>query len=257
MKQIFIIVSIILFTLSMYAQNKPIHTLDATLGYNHGYFKDLNYSPLNYTTNGGIINFDYQRRNIKKGHLLNVGLDFNANQISSDVATYYRANYLIANINLSYLKRVTSIKNNFLLYVGGQYHTNLNFVLFSGTEAFSFLFAHSLDLSIYGEFAIKNKHHINTRISLPVITQLVRPPHAGFDKEVIEKQSQPLRFVFDGSPTFVNNYTAFFWSNEYHYNLNTKWDFVAQYDLIYQSTPIVKQSKTLNNQIQFGVTYKF
>jgi len=60
-------------TILLHAQEKvpkSTHEVGASIGYNAGWFKDLNFSPIHYTQGGFLIGLDYRKVKINNGNSL-------------------------------------------------------------------------------------------------------------------------------------------------------------------------------------------
>lgn len=123
-------IAMIFATTNSYGQqaNFSNKALGITIGYNYGYFKDLNYSPLNYQQKGLAIAFDYTIPNRRNGDLLNFHLGFSPNTIETATAEYFTADYYNGTLQFDYLKKLQTKNAKLRTYLGGQFNTNNTFV---------------------------------------------------------------------------------------------------------------------------------
>ena len=103
----------------------PQKELGITIGYNYGYFKDLNYSPLNYQQKGVVIAFDYTFFNKRNSDLMNIHLGFTPNKVETNTAEYFTADFYNGVIQFDYLKKLNITKNKLTTYLGGQFSSCL------------------------------------------------------------------------------------------------------------------------------------
>lgn len=229
--------------------------LQLKLGYNQGYFKDINYSPLNYTESGLLVTLAYDRtlRNNANLHFL---LDFSSGVLSSEVSPYFDALPILANLEIGYLK---SLKNtqNLQIRGGGLLFSKADMVFYDDTEAVTFTFLNGLALASNIEYSISAKHQFNSGISIPILFVLARPPFTGWDKEVDENADNPVRLITDGHITSLQDYIGINFKLGYQYRISERFTLTADYQLKYQSTEHRKSLTSLRNQFQIGSSFKF
>lgn len=256
----FLLIVIVALTYSkVYSQKDSTiqNSITISTGLNQGYFKDLNFSPLNYSISGANYGITYSRRNNKSIFL--TSLVFNNNTINTMQQTVFpEANYLQGKVKIAYLRKVNKISNKIDFFLGGHYQSNINYIDWQ-EESTSFLVAHSLGISFYGEFHFNNKHAINSSISLPLFTLMVRPPYSSFDEELDENldNGKPLRLITNGYFTSVNNYVSPSFSIQYEYNLTKRFSISGEYQMNYQNQSKNDRFITYQNQIRIGLSHKF
>lgn len=254
----FLLILIVALTYSkVYSQKDSTiqNSITISTGLNQGYFKDLNFSPLNYSISGVNYGITYSRRKNKSIFL--TSLVFNNNTINTMQQTVFpEAIYFQGKVKIAYLRKLTKISNKVDFFLGGQYQSNANYIDWQG-ESTSFLVAHSLGISFYGEFRFNNKHAINSSISLPLFTLMVRPPYSGFDEELDENSDKPLRLITNGYFTSVNNYVSPSFSIQYEYNLTKRFSISVEYQMNYQNQSKNDRFITYQNQIRIGLSHKF
>ena len=254
----FLLILIVALTYSkVYSQQDSTiqNSITFSTGLNQGYFKDLNFSPLNYSISGVNYGITYSRINNKSIFL--TSLDFNNNKVNTIQQTVFpKSKYIQGKVKIAYLRKVNKISKKVDFFLGGQYQSNINYIDFL-EESTSFLAAHSLGISFYGEFHFNNKHAINASISLPLFTLMVRPPYSGFDEELDENIDKPLRLITNGYFTSVNNYVSPSFSIQYEYNLTKRFSISGEYQMNYQNQSKNDRFITYQNQIRIGLNYKF
>ncbi len=232
--------------------------LGVTVGYNYGYFKDLNYSPLNYKQGGLAIAFDYTFPNRRNGDLWNIHLGFAPNTIESVAAEHFTADYLIGDIRFDYLKKMKTKNARLSAYLGGQFNSHHNFVNWDGLDSFTYLFGHNLAAKGQVKWQLKNKHSIQSSLAIPVVSWTVRPPYNGFNKTTEENESSPLKLITaEGKLTTVNTYFMVDWDIQYRFVTKGKWDLALKYSLQYEHYKDVHSLTRLQNQVAVTGILKF
>lgn len=252
--------TIIIASTSGYGQatNFANKELGITVAYNYGYFKDLNYSPLNYQQKGLAIAFDYTFPNRRNGNLLNVHLGFAPNSIETQTAEYFTADFYTGTIQFDYLKKMKTTKSKLITYLGGQFNSNNSFVFWEDTNSFSYTFAHNISIKGQVNWQLNQNRSIQTSLSVPLVNWLVRPPYNGFNKTTEANESRYLRLLTEeGKLTSVNDYVAFDWDIQYRFKTNGKWDIALKYGLQYQHYKEVHSLTRLQNQVAVTGILKF
>ena len=229
MKNLIIIIALLSISFSAFGQfstqpytPKNNSQLQILVGYNEGSFRDLNFSPLGHNLSGGSIALSYAKHNVERGTYFKTQFNFAPSIMRSNNGQTFQYNHLAGGLSVSYLKKIYEPVSNLNIYAGGSYRSSANFVMYNGLDAFTFLFAHSLEASARVEYTPLKNHRISSNLSLPLATVAVRPPHAGFDKDIIDKQDEPLRLIFDGELGSFNRYGAFRIENRYTYQWKEK-----------------------------------
>jgi len=232
------------------------NAIDLRAGLETGYFKDLNFSPLNYNSTGVAINFGY-RRNFKNGSRLFVHLNPQVGAISSEYSEYLKSGHYTADLGIGYLAALPLKSSKFVVHAGGQYRTYLDLVFYNGTDAVTFFGLHGFDLLGNLTWKLSEEHRLHGSLALPVVGLLARPPYSGWDKYIVEHASNPLPVFFRGNWTSLNDYLAFKLNVQYAYTLGPKLDLVADYQFRYYRTGVVKTAIYPSSQITFGTRFKF
>lgn len=248
------ILIILLFfcTCSLIAQQKEF---TVSIGTNHGYFKDSNYSPLNYQQKGMSLGLDYTK--YSKDHLFGVHLDFSLNNLQTNAAEHFASDYLMGTIAIDFLKKSKSFQNKSSLYLGGQVQTNNHLVYYDGFESFTYMFNHSVALKGFYTTSNSTRHSFQTSLSIPLFNYMVRPPLNGFDKTTESNEEHPLRLLTaDGKITSINTFLAVDWAIKYRYAMSQNFDLAIGYNIQYQRHKDIHQLTRLENQFAVSAIWK-
>jgi len=232
------------------------NAINLSAGLETGYFKDLNFSPLNYKSTGVAINFGYSR-SFKNGSRFFLLTNPQVGAISTEASEAHKADHYTADIGIGYLVQLPMNASKLKAHVGGQYHTYLDLVFFNGVDAVTFFGLHSFDLLGEVSYELSDQHTLKTSLSLPVLGLLVRPPYTGWDKYIVEHAANPLPVFYRGNWTSYNDYLAFTWKLHYAFELGPKLDLVASYQFNYHHTKQLKTATLVSNQLTIGTQFKF
>jgi hypothetical protein len=226
------------------------------IGLEKGYFKDLNFSPLNYSSRGLAINLGYQRF-FKNDDRFFFSSDFQSGELNTAVSDFNTSDHYNLNLEIGYLKNIPNNTSKIKILIGGQFHSYIDVVFYEGSEAVTFYGLHSLDLTGRISWDISTRHALFSTISLPVFGLLVRPPWTGWDKYIVDHQNNPLPVFFRGNWTSLNDFFAFNWDIQYQYAITPRWDLTAQYQFRYYRTEELKTAIIPSNQFTIGTNFKF
>ncbi|WP_291727224.1 hypothetical protein [Bernardetia sp.] len=227
------------------------------IGGNYSYFKDLNYSPLNYLGRGVLLGINYQRIT-KKGDIFFSNIDFSSSTIKPNKEIEsFEADYYLANLEVGYLKKIPQRNERLVLHIGGGYHTYFNATFYDGVEAISFFALHGIDLTGRLSYRLSSRQQITTSLSVPIFGLMSRPPYTGWDKFIVESQNNPVRVFFRGKWTSFNDYLVVDYDLNYSYKCSPKWAASANYRLQYYKTEQIHSVKSMNQQISLGLNFNF
>lgn len=232
------------------------NSLGIRVGYNQGYFKDLNFSPLNYTEAGMLFGLTYTKLSSKEKGVLNVDLEFSSSQLKTKKSSYLVSNSTLANLEISYLRRVSSSKD-LSFYIGGEYSSYVQIVDWQDFDSFSYLASHGIGVKGLLFYDLTPIHRFSTSLFIPVFQFLARPPYNGIDEEIIENQDNIAKIIFNGSPSSVGQYLALEWKINYLLSISEKVDLSATYLLRYQNLSEINKVIHLQNQLSIGANIKF
>ena len=253
----FLLLSI--FTLTAQGvKNKPIrkNIIHLQFGLGRGYFKDLIYSPLNYSSGGLVVNSGYQRY-LKNDNRLFFSADFQFGELNTTVSEFNTSDHYNINLDLGFLKNIPINCSEIKFRLGGQYHTYMDVVFYDGTEAITFYGLHSLDLIGSISWAISARHALGSTMSLPVFGLLIRPPWTGWDKYIVEHEDNRIPIFFRGKWTSLNDFFAINWNIQYQFSISSKWDLAAKYQFRYYRTENLKTAIVPSNQFTIGTNFNF
>ncbi len=249
-----LIISLFFCTFSLIAQQKEIAI---SIGDNHGYFKDSNYSPLNYQQQGMAFGLDYTRYSKADQYLFNVHLDFSPNTLHSNAAEHFSSDYLMGTVAIDFLKKSSSFQNRAKLYLGGRVETNNHLISYDNLESFTYMFNHSVSFKGLYTISKRTKHSLHTSIAVPLFNYMVRPPLNGFDKTTEANEEYPLRLLTtDGKITSLNTFLAVDWAIQYRYTMNQNFDVAIGYNLQYQRHKDIHHLTRLENQFVISAIWK-
>jgi len=233
--------------------------LGLSIGYAQGYFKDLNFSPLNYRQGGITYALNYTRTNKNKNSLFKAQFDYTSGKLTTKASEFFTVDRpYLGNLTLEYFRKLSISNSQLSIYLGGQYKTNISFVIFDDLYAFTFLFAHNLGATALAEYQLNDKSKIIAGLSLPLLTHLVRPPLTGHDKELTENSEKGIKILYaNGDLTSLNKYQAIDFNLGYEYQLSDRWNLNLQYRMQYHRTTSVHLLKHLQNHISVGASIKF
>jgi len=226
------------------------------LGVERGYFKDLNFSPLHYSSSGLVINLGYQRY-LKNDNRLFFSSNIQMGELNTAVSEFNISDHSNVNLELGFLRNIPVNASKLTLWLGGQYHFYFDAVFYEGTEAITFYGLHSLDLTASISWDISSKHALSSTISLPVFGLLLRPPWTGWDKYIVEHEDNRLPLYFRGKWTSLNDFFAFNWNIQYYFAITPGWSLTAEYQFRYYRTDELKTAIIPSNQFTVGTRFSF
>jgi len=225
-------------------------------GLGQGYFKDLNYSPLIYSSGGLVINTSYHR-SLKNENLLFFSAGFQFGELNTAVTEFNTSEHFNVNLELGFLGNIPVNTSEIKLRIGGQYHSNIDVVFYDGTEAITAFGLHSLDLTGSISWDIATKHTLSSTMSLPVFGLLIRPPWTGWDKYIVEHEDNRIPIFFRGKWTSLNDFFSINWNIQYQFTISSKWDLAAKYLFRYYRTENLKTAIIPSNQFTIGTNFNF
>jgi len=88
--------------------------------------------------------------------------------LTTDVSEFNRADSYTIDVMMGYLHHIPVNASKLKLHLGGQYHSCLDLVFYSGTNAVTFFGLHSIDLLGKVSWEISDKHLLQGSLALPV-----------------------------------------------------------------------------------------
>ena len=221
-----------------------------------GYFKDLNFSPLNYSNSGLAINFGYQRY-LKNDNRLFFSAGFSPDELKTDASEFNTSDHYNLNLELGFLKNIRTNSPKIKTQLGGQYHAYFDIVFYDSESAITFYGLHSLDLTGSISWDISSRHALSSTISLPVFGLLIRPPWTGWDTYISEHEANRLPLFFRGKWTSLNDFFAVNLNIQYQFAIGPGWDLTAKYLFRYCRTDELKTAIIASNQFTIGASFSF
>lgn len=223
-------------------------------GLGHGYFKDLNYSPLSYSSTGLVVNAAWLRY-LKNDNLLFLSADFQVGKLNTAASENNTSDHYNVGLEMGFLGIIPITTSDIKLRLGGQYHSYFDLVSYKEKKAFTFYGLHSLDLTGSISWDISSRHSISSKISLPVFGLLARPPWTGSDMYTIYHEFNSL--CFKGRWTSLIDFFAVNLSIQYHFSIVNRWGLTAKYLFRYYRTDELETAIIPSNQFTIGTSFSF
>lgn len=230
--------------------------LTFTVGAHQGYFKDQNFSPLNYRAGGIRLGLGYSRTT-PSGHQLSADMGLGLTNLKSDASEFHQTDRYLVDLSFGYLRAVGPGSETRRIRIGAKYRSYIDVSLFDGTEAISFFALHGLELAGDAAWRTGDRHRLKAAASLPVFGLLVRPPYTGWDKFISDNESALLRILTRGDWTSLNNFTGLRASLSWQYRLGDHWTMEAGYGMAYYATQRLDPMRVLNNQFTLSAIRKY
>ena len=228
------------------------------IGFIKGHYKDLNFSPLNYTENGSLFSVSYVRRKPEGKHLFTADIDFANGQMKSEGSGFFSSQHILGNIEFSFLWRLNQRKNNNLsFFLGPQYNSFIQYVDWNDQSSWTYLATHGLNLKGFVGYKASQRRRFEMSISIPVVQIFVRPPYNGYDLYIQENSENVFKLIFRGELASFNQYIAVDWKTVYRYAASDHLDFVFGYLFRYQNVSGYNKVTHIQNHFTFGFAIKF
>jgi len=247
---------LLLSTVFAVAQEQPAISakeLSINIGYHTGFWKDITFSPLQYTTNSLSFGIAYQKVT-KNNNQWFIGMDFTPGTIQSDAETFFTADRYFGNLEIGYLHALNQNNKKGKLLIGGQYHTHADLIFYNNLSAISFFLTHGVDVVGKWEYNISENNHFQTQLALPVVALLVRPAYTGWDIEIIDDPDNYFKIATNGTLSSWNDFFSITWKNRFTQQVSEKIGVSFQYHLSIHQSNQIKTAKNLNHQFLIGAT---
>lgn len=245
--------------LPMDAQSlEPVYRnqITLTIGGQKGYFKDENFSPLNYRSGGLRFGLGYDRITTT-GQLISAELGVNLTTLTANVPEPRKPDRFLIDLSLGYFKALPGETEDRQFHLGLKYRTYADITLYEGSEALSFFALHGVEVAGRGSWRTGTKSRLHSAVSLPVFGLLVRPPYTGWDKFISNNSDDIAAILTRGKWTSLNDFTALRVQLGWDYQASDHWHFGARYDLGYYTTQWQDPVRILNNQFSLSATRKY
>ncbi len=235
------------------------NTMQGTIGYDYGYLKDLNFSPLHYQEQGKTYALGYRWQDASTLNEFNLSVDYGSGQLHTDAAKDFTTDYIRGNFSIGYLRKVKLYGVKITDWaLGARYHFYLNYLDWNQQDAFSFFANHSFDFSTSFSHQLQGGHQFSFQLHVPLWSLIVRPPYNGTDPELeYNSESDPLRLITDGIGGSFERLLAFQFNASYHHRISRRWDLLVQYQARYQNLKGQNQLIHLQHQLSTGIQLKF
>ena len=143
MKKLTLTIALFLLTIfTLMAQGVEDNTIrknsiDLQFGSGLGYLKDLNYSPINHSSGGLVVNSGYQRY-LKSDNRLFFSANFQFGELNTAVSEYNTSDHYNINLELGFLKNIPINASEIKILLGGQYHSYFDIVFYEVTRLLPF-----------------------------------------------------------------------------------------------------------------------
>jgi hypothetical protein len=203
------------------------------------------------------IQYQHLGRNLK--HLFNGEVNFTSGHLDTRATSFFKTPFVQGNISLFFLFSVRQLSNkNMRVYAGPQLNSFFQYMQWGeDMDSWNYLMVHGLNLALSSHYKLTERKSIITTLSIPVISDLVRPPYNGFDEYIVQNQEETLKIAFKGEPASLNKYMNVDCRFVYHYALGGHADFTAGYLFRYQRIPGYNKLVHFQNQFSAGLTFKF
>ena len=247
---------VIVFDIRSQSEKFKKNNVGIRYGANFSGLHDRNFSPLFYYESGSYYALRYERTNGKS--LFYFFSDFSSGKLRTKTSDHFTSIYIKGGIDLSYLRKTSISPNrNLQSFLGVGVQSFNHYIDYQEQEAFSFLLAHSVAFKYVTGYSLSNWHKVQLRLSIPVITLLVRPPYNGYDEELKENQKSPLKLITDGKIVSLGQYFAVSSQLGYTYILNRHFDLNGEYNFAFFQSRTLKRATHFHNQVLAGITFKF
>ena len=235
------------------------NTLQGTIGFDFGYLKDLNFSPLHYQEQGKTYTLAYNRQDASTLNQFTFLADYGTGQLRTDASKAFTTDYIRGNFTIGYLRRLNLYDAKITDWaIGARYHFYLYYLDWNEQDAFSFFGNHSLDFSTSFSHQIHERHHVSIQLHVPLWSLIVRPPYNGTDPELeYNDEHAPLSLITDGAGGSFERLLAFQVNAGYQYQFSRRWNMIVRYQARYQNLKGQNQLIHLQHQLSTGIQLKF
>lgn len=250
------LLSVISTCLSAQTVNTPIYrnNLTLTVGLNQGYFKDQNFSPLNYRSTGKRFGLTYAR-NTAAGHQWSTELGLSFNKLKNPTNFLIDPDRYQIDIAFGYLRALNSNTSKRQLHLGGKYRTYVDLTLFDGSEAVTFFALHAFEFAGSGTWRTGDRHRFKASASGPIFGLLSRPPYTGWDKFIVDNAENIPKIVTRGDWITLGTFTGLRAGLGWEHQLSDRFSVEARYSLAYYATKRLAPFRSLDNSFGLNLTY--
>jgi hypothetical protein len=230
--------------------------LGLSIGGTLGYFRDLNYAPLNYRQGGTILSAHYTRYR-KNGQIIAATVDYTTGRMTTDASSYFTTPFIQGNVGVAVLFPI-NINKQFKTHLGPSLNSFFEYMQWGDEmDSWNYLMVHGLSIKGVAEFEVTRRKKFISSVMIPLLNDLVRPPYNGFDEYIVQHQEEILRVAFRGTPATFSKYIALDWTIKYYYSLSTRIVFQAGYVFRYQHVFGSNRLTQFQNQFSSGFDITF
>jgi hypothetical protein len=260
MKNALIIIAFLISTTALFGQTENTfnNNLSLDLGYNQGYMKDLNFSPLNYTQGGKLLGLNYQKNGANGKNRIEAGVHLSAGKLNTAASDYFKAIYILATFDASFLRKIHASDDAKLFYfVGGEYKSNIQYMAWKGSEAIGFVATHGIAIKGLVTYKLSEKQQLESSLTIPIVQNLVRPPYNTIDEFISANQDNFIKIATTGKLASWDKYQALTWKTNYKYDFSRRFALNLTYAMQLQHVSDIHSLTQLNNQFLTSFTFKF
>lgn len=260
MKQIRYLIVFLLLLLMTQLQGQTVsqetgkHQISLGIGYNQGYLRDRNFSPLRYTEGGLYYGLRYEKQNRNSRFIAQ--FMYSKGTIKTAVSPVFTTDYILGNLSLGYLRAIPSLSTEtFQFLLGPQYSFYIYYLDWENQDAFSFMANHSLDITAQARYQLGAAHRLSAQLGLPAFNLLVRPPYNGNDEELGRNNDEdPLALITDGVWGTWNKLFAYHLALQYHYAVTQRIELTVGFENRYQRTETSFSYRHAQHHVTLGFT---
>lgn len=231
------------------------NSLTLTIGLNQGYFKDQNFSPLNYRSPGARFGLAYAR-NTAAGHQWSTELGLSLNTLKNPTNFRIDPDRYQIDIAFGYLRALNANTSERRIHLGGKYRSFVDITLFDDAEAITFFALHAFEIAGAGAWRTGDRHRFKASASVPVFGLLSRPPYTGWDKFIVDNADNIPKIITRGDWVALGAFTGFRAALGWEYQLSDRFAAEARYSLAYYATQRLDPFRSLDNRFSLGLIYR-
>ncbi len=229
------------------------------IGYDQGVLQDQNFSNLNYNLNGLNLALSYERYSSENKYSFYGRLLFQSALLSTSVSNSFESSSLGGGLELGLFRNIGKFGSSDKLSfdIGLRYGSSLDYLDWNYQDSFSFTGVHGLAMLAQIQYSVNGKQSIYSRLAIPFLQILVRPPYNTIDEFIFENEDKVLKLAFTGEFNSFNKYQAFDWTTGYRGKINDRLELDLSYNLKLQNVRKEKSMAQFKNQFNVGLNLNF
>lgn len=232
--------------------------LGLNLGLSDYHNKDLMLSPLIYRGSNFYFDLFYQLK--KEKTLQTLEISSSVGDVNSNIP-YHTQIGVRAHLGYGYSRQITTVETKgipILIFLGGFIKTYADMSFPDNYDNGAMLVAYSMNLHASALSSFDDRHSLLWDLQVPAISYVVRLPYAGFDEEVQENATKPLKLVTkNGQVVSLGDYFMFNTRLNYFYSLSERWSFLVKYQFFYHRFDEPRKTRSFSNNYSVGLVHKF